>query len=260
MRSIVLIILIVFLCPCAIAETLSGVVNEQRLMTGSGYVFDEKTGRAVPGATVSIPSENIITKTDRNGMFKIPIPKGKQLILSVNKEGFTPYSLAIDNNDSLNPMKIGISEKNRNKIVIDSELHHLGDNKFSERSANAGDFSVKADGSYFLQEFYVSDADISGNAVLTIGSTIGIDTKDAQESGQNDVRSAYSSPVKVYLNSVKIGEISLNGDNWGFQIPPGLLKINRYNIIKIETGVNLDTDRDTDYDDMEFMNLFLETH
>lgn len=241
----------------AIPEILSGSVNQEHVIIGSGVIIDGKTGLPVAGALVSLPSENINTITNKNGTFQLHLPDGKPVILSVKKDGYKPFSLAVDKRNLSAPMRLAISEQSLHDIVIDSRLHHLGDDKFSERSANAGDFSAPANGPYFLKEFYIDNINPNNNTLLIIGSIIGIDTIAAQSFRQSNVRSASSSPVKVYLNSEKLGEISLNGDNHVFRIPNYLLRPNRYNIVKVETGVNQDSDRDVDYDDIEFMNLFL---
>ena len=241
----------------ASSEILSGSVNQEHVIIGSGVIVDGKTGLPVAGAIVSLPSENLNTMTNRNGAFQLHLPDGKPVILSVKKDGYTPFSLAVDKRNLSGPMKLAISEQSLHDIVIDSRLHHLGDDKFSERSANAGDFSAPANGPYFLKEFYIDNISPNNTALLVIGSIIGIDTRAAQSFRQSNVRSASSSPVIVSLNSEPLGEISLNGDNHVFRIPDYLLRPNRYNIVKVETGVNQDSDRDVDYDDIEFMNLFL---
>jgi len=178
--------------------------------------------------------------------------------LSVKAKGYKPFSLIIDKDSEHKPLKIAITEKSQNELVIDDRLHHLGDNNFSSRSANAMDFSIYASGPFYFQEFYVDNIDLSKNILLKIGSIIGIDTKAAQMLRQSRVTTSSSSPVKVYFNSRQIGEISVNGNNHVFRIPSGLLRINSYNQLKIKTGLNLNSIDHRDYDDIEFMNIVLE--
>ena len=255
---VLLIILSIFtlLKDKAFSVTLSAIVKEEHLIKESGIIIDNKTGKSIAGALISIPSKRINTVSDKFGMFQLDVPGKSPLILSVKANGYKPFSLIIDKQKLQNSLKIAIVEETKNEIIIDTELRHLGDNKFSASSANSGDFSISASGHYFFQEFYINNINFENNILLKIGSIIGIDTKTAQSLGQSDVMTSSSSPVKVFFNSQKIGEISFNGNNHIFRIPFELLRLNSYNHVKIETGINLASD--TDYDDIEFMNLFLE--
>lgn len=234
------------------------MVNKELVIQESGFIMDGKTGEAVKNALISIPSKGITAKTNKNGQFQIDIPDKRPLIMSVQAEGYKPFSLIIDENDVKSPMKIIVQKKKRKEIVLDTSLHHLGDNRFSERSANSEDFSASANGHYYFKEFYLKNDYISGDLILKIGSIIGIDTKKAQSMRQSNVFTAFSSPVEVFFNSKKIGEIDFNGNNHSLKIPYGLVKINEYNHIRIETGVNLTIKSRKDYDDIEFIHLILE--
>lgn len=237
---------------------LSGTVCQDHLMKETGVVIDGKTGQPVSGALVEVPAQQKSTLTDDHGAFQLHMRKGIPAIMSVKKKGYRPYSLIVNESNPQKPLEIAIQERSSNEILIDAELRHLGDNKFSNNSANAGDFSASAIGATFLQEFYVDELDPTKDIALIIGSIIGIDTRAAQILNQSNVKTSASSPVKVYFNSQKIGEIIYNGDNHMFPVSPDLVRANRYNIVKIETGVNLNSDSNVDYDDIEFMNLFLD--
>jgi len=243
----------------ASGHILSGSINKEHVVSGTGVVIDGLTVKPLGNAVVSVPSKNIFTRTNANGEFQLHLSGSEPVIMSVKKDGYCPFSLVVSSEDLSQPLKIVLLENSVNQLVIDSELRHLGDNNYSERSANAMDFSAYADGPYFIQEFYLENVDMTGEILLKIGSIIGIDTRIAQSLRQSGVRSSSSSPVKVYVNSQKVGEITFNGDNHAFSVPACLLKPNRYNIIKIETGVNLDAEDSIDYDDIEFMNVFLDT-
>lgn len=242
----------------AFSKILSGCVNKEHIIQESGVVIDGKTGTPVAGALVSIPSAGTKAITNDYGIFKLDVPTKKPVILSVQADGYKPFSLVIKDENISDPLKIAIEEKTKNELVIDTRLHHLGDNKYSNRSANAFEFNAPAAGPYYFKEFFVDNTTSLNNIVLKIGSIIGIDTKIAQSLRQSGVHSSSSSPVKVFLNSQKIGEISFNGDNHLLQIPSGLLRVNSYNNIRIETGINLNAESRTDYDDIEFIHLLLE--
>ena len=63
---------------------------------------------------------------------------------------------------------------------------------------------------------------------------------------------------ELYFNGNKISEIQINGDSQKIRIPPALIRKNQTNEVTIKTGRNLMQTAYIDYDDIEFMNLFLE--
>ena len=260
--KILLFTMLIFLCAFienkASSEIISGSVNKEQVIGNSGVVINGKTGVPVTGAIVSIPAKGAGTVTNEMGVFHLDVPKIKPFILAVKAKGYKPFSLIIDKDSDQKPLKLAITEKSQNELVIDTRLHHLGDNNFSNRSANAADFSIYASGPFYFQKFYVDNLDLSRNILLRIGSIIGIDTREAQNLRQSRVMNSSSSPVKVYFNSQQIGEISINGNNHVFSIPSNLLKTNSYNQLKIKTGLNLNSWDHKDYDDIEFMNIVLE--
>ena len=68
---------------------------------------------------------------------------------------------------------------------------------------------------------------------------------------------AYSSSMQLYINSKKVTDIKINGDDQEIPLPVKLLKQNSNNTILIKTGINQQATSYVDYDDMEFMNLLL---
>ncbi|HSA07546.1 MAG TPA: carboxypeptidase-like regulatory domain-containing protein [Candidatus Gastranaerophilales bacterium] len=259
------LIMILIIMSCLIsqeklfAQVLSLSVNKEHILSESGIIIDQKTGKPIPDAKVSIPSKGIETVTDELGIFQLEMPKERPLILSVKADGYKPFSLIIEKTTDNNPFKIGLLEKTGNEIVIDTRLHHLGDNKFSKRSANASDFTTTAIGNVYFQDFYIDNLHFQENIVLKIGSIIGIDTRTAQSLRQSEVSTSASSPVEVFFNSHKIGEIDFNGNNHIIKIPSTLVQANLNNNIKIKTGINLSSSsRRKDYDDIEFIHLILE--
>ena len=97
------------------------------------------------------------------------------------------------------------------------------------------------------------------NNYLIIGSIIGIDTKMAKQMRQNQIRNSYSSPPEVFFNGRKIAEIRLNGDNQKIKLPRALILPDQENEIVIQTGINLFQKAYVDYDDIELMNLSIQT-
>lgn len=240
------------------AKVLTGNINKEDFFKKSHIVVDGATGNPVSEAEISIPTEGIYTQTNDNGEFRLAASSFKKpAILSVNANGYKPFSLTLDENKISKPLIIVITKLFSNETVIDKELHHLGDNKFSSNSANSGDFNSKAEGSYFFKEFFIEKIDLKNDTVLKLGSIIGLDTEMAKKLGQSKVTISASSPVILYLNSKKIGEIKINGDNQEIPLPESILRANSYNTIRIETGINQESKNSIDYDDMEFMNLLL---
>ena len=179
--------------------------------------------------------------------------------MSVSKEGYRPFSITIDKNIAARPMVLGIQKSDAMDVVIDSEMLHLGDDNYSKDSANSGDFKLKSTGPAYRKTFMMTANTLAYNNFLIIGSIIGIDTKMAKQMRQNQIRNSYASPPEVYFNGRKIAEIQLNGDNQRIKLPRALIRPNQLNEIIIQTGVNLFQRAYIDYDDIELMNISIQT-
>ena len=255
----ILVTLIIFLSVVlgANAEQLTGGVTE----IGRGNrVVDAKTNAPIAGAQVEIPQQGFRTYTDEKGNFtlnKIKIPD--DTVLSVQKEGYRPFSITINQNVASKPMVLGIQKSAALDVVIDNEMLHLGDDTFSQDSANAGDFRLKSIGPSYVKRFIMTANTLAYNNYLVIGSIIGIDTLAARSMKQNGMPNSYSSPPEVYFNGRKVAEIQLNGDNQKIKLPRALILPDKVNEIVIRTGVNLFQKGYTDFDDIELMNLTVQT-
>lgn len=242
--------------PAAQAFELNGGV-ERLEINKMNEVKDSRTGYGVDNAKVAIPSHNYVTYSDSSGKFEMPKDFSPPYVLSVKKQGYEPFSLTVKSYGR-EPLKIMISKDSANKIAIDADTFHLGDNSFSVDSANAGDFKARSKGIIYQKSFFVKPLTPNENVNLTIGSIIGVDTKEARRLGQTNVTDAYSSPVKIYFNSAEVANLKINGDNQKISIPKSFIRQNAQNIVRILAGVNLTQELYTDYDDFEFTNLFLE--
>lgn len=237
------------------ATTFTGGVSKVG-QQDSNQVIDAATGQGVEFAKITIPQKNFRTYTDANGNFEIEhVQIAQPTILNVEKEGYRPFSLTINNGESLNPMKIEIARSEAADIALDSEILHLGDDSFSKNSANAADFKLKSIGPYYSKDFIMTDNAKKSTNYLVIGSIVGLDTKLARSMGQNRIRTAYSSPAEVYFNGRLIGQLQVNGDGQRIKIPNSLINANSKNQITIKTGQNLMPSDRIDYDDIEIMNL-----
>ena len=214
-------------------------------------IVDSATNTPIGNAKITIPKYNYSTYTDSEGNFNLG-NINSPTILSVQKEGYRPFSLTVSSNSTASkPLVMGIEKSDVSDIIIESGMVHIGDDNYSVSSANAGNFRLKSSGPSFSKEFILD----SGNSYLVIGSILGIDTLMAKTMGQNRILNAYASPPEVYFNGAKIAEIQLNGDNQKIKLPSNLIRPKQKNQITIKAGRNLMQTAYIDYDDIEIANL-----
>ena len=259
MKKYALILMVIFFISnisFAKADVISGNIKEDVEATRKSQVIDSATGYGVDGAQISIPQKNYSTYTDQNGYFDLDTKINKKTILSVEKQGFRPFSITIDKNIEGTPLRLGIEQMRAGDVILNKNLVHLGDDQFSATSANSNEFKKSANGPFWSKKVTLKKPDKKEKATLVIGSIIGLDTKMAKKLGQNNIISVYSSPAEIIFNGKKISELTINGDNQEIEIPSSLITGN--DEITIKTGKNLFQREYIDYDDMEFMNLRIE--
>lgn len=258
MKKFLLILAIILLInPSYSASIFQGEVSEEGY-GNSSRIIDRQTGEGISGARITLPKQNYSTQTDSNGYFELNTHVNGSTIMSVKKENYKPFSITINDKALSRPIIIGIEKSNANELVIDSNMYHLGDNNFSELSANAGEFRMQSIGPFYTKRFTLKNLKFNKPVFLVIGSIIGIDTNLARSIGQNKITTAFASPPEVFFNGNKISEIQINGDGQKIKIPSALVKKNDVNEVTIKTGRNLMQTAYIDYDDIEFMNVFLE--
>lgn len=242
----------------ALADIVQGGVSKEGLI-GKSKVLDALTNTPISGAKISLPQDGYSTYTDANGNFLLDANINGATVLSVEKPGYKPFSITINEKSASRPIILGIEKATPHDITIDKHMFHLGDNSYSDLSANSKQFQVKAIGPYFSKDFKIPSLAPGSSVSLVIGSIIGIDTLMAKSMGQNKVNNAYASPPEIYFNGNKIAEIQINGDGQRIKIPNSLIKPNQKNEVTIKTGRNMMQTAYVDYDDIEFMNLSIET-
>lgn len=256
--KIFFILILLLTLPCHAAVMEGGVSK-----TGTGdinRVIDSQTNAPVAGAKVTLPKQNFSTYTDNNGAFELKnIFIKDSSVLAVEKDGYRPFSLTINEKLAAQPLVLGIEKSNVHDIVISSEMFHLGDDNFSESSANSGEFKGKSIGPFYSKTFMMAANTISKKNYLVIGSIIGVDTLLARSLKQNAIVNSFSSPPEVYFNGTKIAEIQLNGDGQRIKLPNNLVKAGQANEITIKTGRNMKQTAYIDYDDIELMNLSIQS-
>lgn len=257
MSRLFIIVLFLFSLIQSVEATVKEGGIEKREIMDFNQILDSKTGKGIPKAKVSVPALKFVTITDEEGKFNLNAKLRGPAILSVQKEGYKPFSMTISETGR-QPLIIGIEKSSLKDIILETAMIHLGDDSFSENSANAGDFTQKSVGPNYTKEFNIPTIKAGQNVVLMIGSIIGIDTLTARSAGQSHVRTAYASPPEVWCNGNKVCELNINGDNQQINLPKGILKSNGKNVITLRAGKNLMQTAYIDYDDIEFTNLSIE--
>lgn len=259
MRKLLITLIIIFTAnSAAFCDVFQGGIAKDGII-GKNRVFDSATNAPIRGARITIPQNDYKTYTDENGNFALGAGINGQTVLSVEKPGYKPFSLTLDKVSSGKPIVLGIEKATPHDITIDTSMFHLGDNSFSDLSANAGEFHVQSIGPYYSKKVKIPTLSPGTHVNLIIGSIIGVDTLLAKSMGQNKVVNAYASAPEVYFNGNKIADIQINGDGQKIKVPYGLVKQNQINEITIKTGRNLTQTAYVDYDDIEFANLSVET-
>jgi hypothetical protein len=253
-KTVIILFLSLSCLPCFALQLKGGVERQELLKMNT---VSNLQGLGVSNAQVAVPSKNYSTTTDSAGNFEIPKKFAPPFVLTVKKKGYEPFSLTVKSYGK-EPFHLVITEESAKKIAIESDTFHLGDNSYSEHSANAGDFRGRSVGTSYEKSFMVKNLGPNETLHLTIGSLIGVDTKEARRLGQSRVNDAYGSAVKVFFNSNQVANLKINGDNQRISIPKTFVRQNGKNVVKIIAGIN-QTQRDyVDYDDFEFTNLFLD--
>lgn len=260
MRKFFISLFIIFVINLpAFCEPFQGGVEKQ-IMVGGNQVVDSNTNAPIRGAKVTLPLENYSTYTDANGKFALDANIDGQTVMSVEKPGYKPYSMTINKRMASKSIVLGIEKSTPKDITIDTEMFHIGDNNYSDNSANAKEFQVQSVGPYYSKTVKIPSIQQGSKIALVIGSIIGVDTKMAKQMGQNKITNAYASPPEVYFNGKKIAEIQVNGDGQRIKVPYNLIRQNQTNEVTIKTGRNMMQTAYVDYDDIEFMNLSIETN
>jgi Dockerin type I domain/CarboxypepD_reg-like domain len=201
--------------------------------SSSGRVLDQKTGEPIPNAEVQIPEEGITVRTDNYGKFTLPRKLPSDRILTTRASEYAPFSLTT-RKDQKGSYDLKLEKLGPRLVVLDDQLHHLGDNNFSPQSANAGSFRLRAEGVELTRTFDLSKLPRSG-VTLRIGSLIGLDTQASIQAGQSGLRNSGQEPLQVLLNGQRMQELTLNGDRIQMLLPRAGLRVGN-NTLTLRTG------------------------
>lgn len=256
MKKILLIAIFIFAFSShCFADIISGKINHDDI-NYKNKIINSKTNKPIAGAKITIPEINYETYTDSDGTFKLNANLDNQTIMFVEHDGYKVFSLTVDNSVFNSPLKLGIEEVSPFDMQITSGVIHLGDNLYSNNSANSYEFRASANGHFLSKKFNKPLYNNKQDVIIKIGTLIGLDTKKAKQNGQNRIIKVYSAPTEVFVNGIKIAKLELNGDNIEILIPKNILKDT--NELVIKCGKNLFQTSYTDYDDIELANLRIE--
>ena len=257
MKRILYLLIVLGVMQYGFCETITGNIekNEKKLQN---KVVDSETKSPVPFAIIKIPKKNYQTTTDKDGVFKLNADFTGTTIMSVEKSGYRPFSITVDKNSFSKPIIIGIEKTQANDLSLEADVIHIGDDRFSQHSANSSEFKLRSAGAFYSKNFKLPAVNRGENIYFVIGSVIGVDTLISRQMGQSNVTTAYASPAQIYFNGQKIGEIKYNSDGQSLLLPKQLIRQNSDNEITIRAGKNLFQTNYTDYDDIELANLHIE--
>lgn len=244
---------------CAQSTLVGEISKADYKNTKTSVVVDSQTKLPIANALVSIPKENKSDYTNSQGVFKLNTSTQGAVILSIQKDGYRPFSLTVSDG-KMNELGLLELEKNSlNSTVVSNSLLHLGDDSYSADSAGSCLINAPCVGPVFSQKFSIKkDFKSFTKAYVTIGSVIGLDTIQAMKLGQNQLKYSSSTPLEVFINDKKIGELKINGDNQKLPIPRKILKADNQNVITLKTGINQSMIDGVDFDDVELMNLIVD--
>ncbi len=221
-----------------------------------GRVLDTQTGQPISDAEVSLPDYGESTRTDRSGYYRLYKPSTKEpYIMSIEKPGYAPFSLSVTQTA---PAMFNLRlTKQPLMLVLDNQLHHLGDGGYSAVSSNATQFRKPAEGPLLRLPFSLGPSQaISDSPYIQIGSIIGLDTAMTHFLSGNPL-DTHASALEIRLNGRRIAQIQVNGDNQKIRFSPSLLNRVGSNVLEVQAGHQYPEPGRIDYDDMELIHLIL---
>ena len=110
---------LIFFCnQIAFCDVITGQVNQNETLKRKNKVVDSYTQKPVTGAAISIPSIGYRTTSGSDGTFELNTQINQTAILSVQKDGYRPFSLTIDDNIASKPLKLGIEKSKMVDVTI----------------------------------------------------------------------------------------------------------------------------------------------
>jgi hypothetical protein len=227
-----------------------------------GQITDKDTGKLVEGATVKVAyqdesgidksivvysSGSSIDSDGNNYLMYLPYYLPENVIISVNSEGYLPASknavvdASLEQENKYRWVNFALTPISDKVIVIDNQLHHLGDNYYTG-SLNS-QFQMSAEGLQYSKSFTVDELQLGYSKAYLI-----ITNKGAGLSNQ------------ITLNGQSMGSLCCSpGDgSYGtlqWKVDMSLLKKGS-NQITINSALN--PELSDDHDDFEFTDVMIE--
>ena len=130
-------ILLLFICllliqnPCT-SRALIGEVTKQEFKNTKPQVIDKTSKVPLKDVTVSVPTEGKVDFTDENGFFNLSPSSNKPVILSIQKDGYRPFSLTVQEGALKGGVTFELEKLSPYELIVSDNLLHLGDNSYSE--------------------------------------------------------------------------------------------------------------------------------
>ena len=158
MKNLLCFIFLIFILnlPTQASSFFQGGVSEEGY-GNSSRIVDRHTGEGVGGAKITLPKQRYSTLSDSNGYFELDTHIDGTTIMSVQKDNYKPFSVTINEQANSAPLVVGIEKSNTSGMVLDSNMYHLGDNNFSDLSANAGEFRMASIGPFYSKNFQLKN-------------------------------------------------------------------------------------------------------
>lgn len=207
---------------------------EGNLYTSGGQILQNGKVSVAVGATV------YSAYSDFQGYFRLELPfeLPTMIVLQVEAQGYIPESqVYFTNNIGRGRYSFRLQPLTENVIIIDSKLHHLGDDLYS--GIKNSQFQIPTEGTTYRTTF---------NQPFPVGqierAVLRITVKGAES----------NNPVEI--NGVRVGYLRLNNalgnsGEWMVEVPVNALN----------TGLNtltIGSHFENDFDDFEFSNVRLE--
>ena len=132
MQKLVLILMLVFMSSVnsVSAKMVEGGVSAVGAASGGNRVVDNATNQPVSNAKVTLPHLQYKTYTDENGTFQLGAAVKDKTVMSIEKEGYRPFSLTLDEKSASAPIIVGIQKSKIDDISIETQINQMADNNY----------------------------------------------------------------------------------------------------------------------------------
>ena len=248
-----------------VCKKTSITVTEPSGMQVRGQITDKDTGKMVEGAVVKVAYEDAsgidksivatsgaasIDSDNNNYAMYLPYYLPENVVISVNSKGYLPASenavvdASLEQENKYRWVNFALTPLSEKVIVIDNQLHHLGDNTY-QGSANS-QFQMSAEGLQYSKSFTVNKNQLGYSQALLV-----ITSRGAEESNT------------ITLNGQSIGSLCCSSGDGSFgtlqwNVDMSLLREGS-NQLTINSALNSGSNATPgDHDDFEFIDVMMQ--